>query len=199
MSSDLLKAWWYSKNWRRVRRKIRNSLNSRKSSPCSRSPLVRTLTVVNHFGTFDKLCPKRGVTNVSPWRASDNDEKHGWSQAASRKGRRSRSRLELPATWKYIKHVSIGLNYYMPRKSVLVVFFSKILKYKESYINYAIMDRRAGGVSLQMIRVLHRGGPANDYDVPWFWRVYARIFISADLTKNSNLFFVHVIGGRFKW
>ena len=54
----------------------------------------------------------------------------------------------------------------MPRKSVLVVFFSKILKYKESYINYAIMDRRAGGVSLQMIRVLHRGGPANDYDVP---------------------------------
>ena len=61
----------------------------------------------------------------------------------------------------------------MPRKSVLVVFFSKILKYKESYINYAIPDRGGGGWwSLQMIRVLHRGGPANDCGVKMKTRVY---------------------------
>ena len=81
------------------------------------------ITVVYHFETFDERCRNRDVTNVSPWRASDNDEKHGWSQAASRKGRRSRSRLELPSTRKYIKHYSIGLNYSTPRKSVLVIFF----------------------------------------------------------------------------
>ena len=41
-----------------------------------------------------------------------------------------------------------------------------------------------------MITVLHFGGPANDYSVPGFWREYTRKFTSADLTNNSNFFFM---------
>ena len=42
-----------------------------------------------------------------------------------------------------------------------------------------------------MITVLHRGGSANGFGVPLFWREYTRNFISEDLTKNSNFFFMH--------
>ena len=39
------------------------------------------------------------------------------------------------------------------------------------------VGRGGGG---QMITVLHRGGPANDYGVPGFWREHTRNVISAD-------------------
>ena len=37
-----------------------------------------------------------------------------------------------------------------------------------------------------MITVLHKGGPANDYGVPRFWReYYTKNFISADFTEMT--------------
>ena len=61
-----------------------------------------------------------------------------------------------------------------------------------SYINYTIAYKNGGftpndysitsgkGGGGQMITVSHRGGPANDYGVPEFWREHTRNVISAD-------------------
>ena len=52
-----------------------------------------------------------------------------------------------------------------------------------------------------MITVLHRGGLANDYSIPWILGCYIRNIISKDLTKK-HIFSVgkkSFLGGMSKW
>ena len=52
-----------------------------------------------------------------------------------------------------------------------------------------------------MITVLHRGGLANDYSIPWILGCYIRNIISKDLTKKNILFSVgkkSFLGGMSK-
>ena len=46
-----------------------------------------------------------------------------------------------------------------------------------------------GGGSGQIISVLHRGGPANDYSIPWFWEEYTLNMIKRQKKKK---FLLHV-------
>ena len=46
------------------------------------------------------------------------------------------------------------------------------------------------GGSSQLITVLHRGVPDNDYSVPQILGYYIRNIISIDLTENLGFFFV---------
>ena len=49
-----------------------------------------------------------------------------------------------------------------------------------------------------MITVLHRGGLANDYSIPWILGCYIRNNISKDLTKNIFFFsWQKVISGSY--
>ena len=47
-----------------------------------------------------------------------------------------------------------------------------------------------GGGSWQIITILRRGGPENDYSLSQILGYYIRNMISIDLTINSDFFFI---------
>ena len=53
--------------------------------------------------------------------------------------------------------------------------------------DYSIIE---GGGSWQIITILRRGGPENDYSLSQILGYYIRNMISIDLTINSDFFFI---------
>ena len=76
------------------------------------------------------------------------------------------------------------------------IFLASLAKHNQILLGAVHKLRCRGGGALQMIKVLHRGGPGFYYCVPWIWREHTRNIIADHFWQQfSNDHNITQVGG----